>query len=631
MPIGYGYQASNDAGYVNWAEVAKGFSDMLNKENKRREDLKAEYDKQDRELANKLANSPMGQYKDGNDFIANYVEAMTKQRLIDVRLFKKGLLKEKDYILKTNNAIDGTNTLFDLQKTYQEEYKKKMDGITNNSLQAVNAFNMMTIEGFADFKNSRAVLDPATGQVKLARLKYNKETGIMEMTNDIMPVGTAMRNMKTDIPTFDVDGETTKYVNNLGALKTAVVRAATMTNAGSVTNYLNNPDVFAKTFEGGKKVIDDLNKSLNYKINEYLGIPYNMMSILTQNTGNYGADSYTYDREEAAKDPSKILVKVDDSTGLNVIDPEGPNYKKQKEEAYDWVKTDILRKIDREKTVQTAVGQLSDVTLPRTQYERGVTEQRFDAETFGKNLARLATGTPEEASIASSYLTNLKLPNYKDANGTIHFILGKKDIPYDPTKTDTNKFLEAIVAGGNEFLTANGLNQKDVVNAAKAEAKGKRYSTGAVALISAPETAGAAGYNEQALNEYLDKNIVGGGPRGVMANRTIIPNDGSKTAANLNAKFNKMNVRFESKSGGIGRSDYIKIKDAKGNDISDWINLGDQQNVSNIKDIIKANIDQSVLPSAFPVSSQQPAPSAAGGVNLNATQIKSQFGGVFQQ
>jgi hypothetical protein len=407
MPVGYGYKESGDAGYVNWAEVAKGFTDMLGTENKRREDLKAEYDKQDRELANTLANAPMGQYKDGNDFTSNYVEAMTKQRLIDVRLFKRGLLKEKDYILKTNNAIDGTNTLFDLQKKYQEQYKTKMDGINSGKLQAINGFNMSTTEGFADFSKSRAVLDPSSGQVKLMKMKFNEETGILEPTEDIVPVGTLMRNMSTDIATFDLDGATNNTVNNLGKLKTEILDRATLTKAGSVTTYINSPEMFEASFPGGKAIIQEFNKSISNSIESYFAAsPYNLTSILTQNTGMYGAYSFTYDKNEATKDKSKILLTISPNTGLPVMDETGPNYKKQKEEAAAFARNQILSKLDREKAIQTSTAQLGRNDEPEWLTARR--REQSSIATTGEMLAKFYAGNDAEVSSAKDHFKGLE-------------------------------------------------------------------------------------------------------------------------------------------------------------------------------------------------------------------------------
>jgi hypothetical protein len=492
MPIGYGYQASGEEGYVNWAEAAKGFTDMLAKENKRREDKKAAYDAEDRELANKLANPEYGQYKDGNDFISNYVDNMTKQRLIDSKLFKAGILKERDYVLKTNNAIDGTTTLFNLQKKYQEEYKGMMEGVNEGSLQAINNFNMSTIDGFADFSKTRAFLDPKSGQVKLAKLKMNPQTGIMEVTNDIIPVGTAMRNMSTRIATYNLDAQTTKDAANLGDLKTAIVQAATLSRAGSVTEYLNSPEMMEKTFPGGKEAADKFREAINNNVESYLALPYNLTSILTQNTGKYGADSFTTDRTLADKDKTKILLKIDPSTGLNTMDETGPHYKEQRKEAYDYAKTQLLSKIDREKKVQTSTGQLSDVGFSRYAFNKGEEEKKMSVDETARMYSLLVTGTPAEQLNSARALEEAGIPVTIDAKNKKMNIAGEEF----KMEGNTKNFITSSGHVLRKLSDKLGVPLSTILNRSREFAGNKGFSYNDVAANVVPTTTEANPYND---------------------------------------------------------------------------------------------------------------------------------------
>jgi hypothetical protein len=464
MPIGFGYQASNDAGYVNWAEVAQGYSTMLNLENKRREDKKAYYDEQDRQFAKDLSEkAPMGQYKDANDFISNYVENMTKQRLIDRKLFLSGKLKEKDYVLKTNNALDGTNTLFDLTKTYQDAFKDKMAGVNSGKLQAINTYFMSNIEGYADFGSSRAVIDPMSGKVNLAKLKLNPTTGIMELTSDVMPVGAAMRNIGTDIGTFDTDTATTNSIGKMGKLKTTILQAATTARAGSVTEFINSPTMFEKTFgPDGKKIIDDFNKGIENEIASYFSAsPYNLSSVLTQNLKKYDATSFTFDRNEADNDPNKILLVMDPNSKMGVMDKTATNYAKQEAEAADFIRTQMLNKLDKEKNIQTSTGQLSPNYAPSYVYDREDRSKRT-AQT-GEMLAAIYGGNSQQASAARSYFKGLDNVSdvardntgvtvyYKDGSTKkIDFTAGGKEIGVDN-----------FVAAGTKALLGNDANLSD--------------------------------------------------------------------------------------------------------------------------------------------------------------------------
>jgi predicted DCC family thiol-disulfide oxidoreductase YuxK len=158
MATYYKYAERNADSQVNWAEVGKGISDMLKQEVQIREKKKADIDQATREFQNVLQNAPQGQYQDANKFTNDYAHSMMEQQMIDNRLLKSGQMKLQDFTFRRQNYVDGTSTLFDLQKLYQENYKKKMEGIQSGELQALTGANMASVEGFADFSKSKAVL-----------------------------------------------------------------------------------------------------------------------------------------------------------------------------------------------------------------------------------------------------------------------------------------------------------------------------------------------------------------------------------------------------------------------------------------------------------------------------------------
>ena len=503
MPIGYGYESRENSSYVDWASVAKGFTDVIDADIKDRENRKAGIEERDRKLSQTLANSPMGQYRDGNTFTSNAVDAITKQKQIAMRLFKSGKISEKQINLINNNILDGTNTLFDLQKTYQSEYAKKMKGITDNSLQAVNAFNMSTIEAYADFSNSKAVVDPATGVINLAKMKKNEKTGLMELTGEIIPVGTGMKNMQTDIPTFDLDGNTTRDAESKGALRTAVLQAATMSRAGSVTEYLNSPEMMEKTFPGGKKAADEFLRSIDNNVEKYLSVPYNMMSILTQNTGKYGAESYTYDKDLAAKDKTKILAMVDPSTGLNVIDPNGPHYKEQRQEAFDYARNQIISKIDVEKKIQASTGQLSDATLGARQFAYGVKKEEQGAKNLGENVGKFFTGSTNDQSDASNYLNKIGVANYitEDADKNPIFNVMGPDGQYvqfaPKTPNEVRSAISSIMGYAKKYISDTQIDETDAVKYAREFSQGKSVNKPGKAIGGAQQVSTEANpYND---------------------------------------------------------------------------------------------------------------------------------------
>ncbi len=123
MATYYKYAERSADSQVNWAEVGKGISDMLKEETAIREQKKAAIDQATREFQRTLENAPQGQFQDANKFTNDYAHSMMEQQMIDNRLLKSGQMKLQDFTYRRQNYVDGTNTLFDLQKLYQDNYK----------------------------------------------------------------------------------------------------------------------------------------------------------------------------------------------------------------------------------------------------------------------------------------------------------------------------------------------------------------------------------------------------------------------------------------------------------------------------------------------------------------------------
>jgi hypothetical protein len=353
MATYYKYAERSADSQVNWAEVGKGISDMLKEETSIREQKKAAIDQATREFQKTLENAPQGQFQDANKFTNDYAHSMMEQQMIDNRLLKSGQMKLQDFTFRRQNYVDGTSTLFDLQKLYQENYKKKMDGIQSGELQALTGANMASVEGFADFSKSKAVIDPSTGVVNVGIMRPNATTGVLELTNDVAPVNVIKGKILADIPAWKADEVMNNTVKNLGVSMDYIYQAATKTGAGTVTKLLG---VGALQGEAAKHPefkdsIDKANAAINSTIDSYFANDYNISSVLTQNTGKYSQESFTYDKDVAAKDKSKILLKINQSSGLPIIDKNGAHYKEQEQEARQWVRTQLLGKIDDKREI----------------------------------------------------------------------------------------------------------------------------------------------------------------------------------------------------------------------------------------------------------------------------------------
>jgi hypothetical protein len=394
MPTYYKYAERNADSQVNWAEIGKGVSDMIKEETDIRVQKRAAIDESTRQFQNKLAAAPQGEFQDGNKFTNNFAHDMMAQQLIDTKLLKSGQMKLQDFTLRRQNYIDGTNQLFDLQKLYQDNYKSTMEGVNNGDLQAMNTYNMSNIEGFSDFSKSKAIINPYTGIINVGMMKANAQ-GVMELTNDVAPVNVLRGKILSKIPTFKVEEAMNNTVARLGKDIDYIYKAATTSGAGTVTKLLGigafedlkreHPEI--KNLGDYKGVIDNANSAIEKTMDGYFADPYHISSVLTQNTGKYHYDSYTYDKDVAAKDPSKLLLKINPNTGLGTLDEKAPNYKTQVTEARDWVKSQLLSKLDKERSLTVTS------TTPYAPQPREESEYK----------AKTREGNKEKISVAGSW------------------------------------------------------------------------------------------------------------------------------------------------------------------------------------------------------------------------------------
>ena len=504
----YKYVERNADAQINWAEVGREASGMLLEVNRVREEKKEAYNQATRESLNNLMNAPQGEDQDANAFINNYAHDMISQMKIDEDLFKRGLLKERDYTLKRQNNMDGTKNLFEIQKLYQEKYKEKMDGVMSGKLQSMNIFNMGMVEGYGDFNNSKATVNPADGTVGIGLMENKIVDGKMVrvLSKNIAPVNVIRGKILHDIPTFDVDKATTNTVATFGSRKDVLYNAATTSRAGTITELMG-PDFLATIKDPTtQKILSDINTSIDDQVGSFFAASsYNLSSVLTENLGKYNAQSFTFDKDVADKDPNKILVKVDPTTKMTTLDDTGKNYATQKQEASDWVKRDILRKMDQERSMKTTAQTqetAAQVAAAQNQYKTP-TGSKVIPVIIGETLRTKSVSGKNKIDGVASGIENLVVDEgkgiqnvitsigYNNITGTLDIegyqVTGKES---EGTKT-TGEGLD--VTGGSTVVKKQNFLKNDINSA--------RLLSTMVTRIPNPER---EGYNFSNIEEAKD-------------------------------------------------------------------------------------------------------------------------------
>lgn len=360
----YKYVDRDSDSQINYAEVGQEAVSVLQNWNQAREEKKEAYNQAYRESVNNLMEAPQGKDQNANDFISKYAQKMINQKMINKKLFERGEMSEQQYTLSMQNQMDGTKRLFNLQKLYQQEWLDTMQGIDDKKYQrALTISNQSDVEGAANFNQSEAFIDPIDGTVSVGLMENKVIDGkVVKVLNPNTTASTAVWTGKImQKPAyFDVDSKTTNFVKGLGDLKDAVYQAASTTRAGTITELTGIE--FLKTNikdPATKAIIENFNKSLNYEAESYLSNPLNTADILGDKIGKYDYKSFTFDRELADKDPNKILKTIDPVTKMTTLDKTGKYYEKQYNEAKDFIKAQILSKLDNERKISTT-GQLSE-------------------------------------------------------------------------------------------------------------------------------------------------------------------------------------------------------------------------------------------------------------------------------
>lgn len=475
MATYYKYAERDEDAYVDWSVIGKDISDKLNAENKFREDKKAQIDKDSRDYSNYLNNPIQGEYTPANEFILDFANTAQQTRLLQDKLLKSGQWTLKQYTIARQNTKDGTDNLFNLAKYYQDNFKSIMTAYNKKEIQAMNIANLASIEGFANFSKSKGVVNPDDGTVSMAGVYVDPKTGLKKIDKNIVPTEVMLKRMQTLIPTFQKDEEINKWKQSLGSMVETMYKNATLSGAGTLTQLTGAGAI--SRYPKYAQEIKTFNKSLDNTIESWFSNPYNLSSVLTENTGKYNDKSYIWDREEAKADPSKILLKIDPTTHLNILDDTAPNYEAQKKEAIEYLKADMLSKLDSEvKITTTAQLQRNDPNVGNLKYGEDKAKQEKDAVNFGEQLANLVSGDANKADAAVKYFAGLgvDLKRGKGVDGAIE-VSDKSGnfIKYAYGNKSPEELEKAIVSA----LNVNGLPEDLILKNAARFSKGKTVNT----------------------------------------------------------------------------------------------------------------------------------------------------------
>ncbi len=355
------YAERQPTDYVDWSKIGKDLSDTLNAEAKKRTELKAQLDEENRKAINFLQEAPQGEHKGANQWTLEFANNGSQYLLNLNKLLKSGQMSVKDYTVAVQNMKDGTNDTFNLMKEYQATFSEKMDRYKKGESQDLELWLNAQAEGYANFNKSQVYIDPSTGRVNIAmkekKVIDGKEVYVMTSNpNEISTVSSLRNQLKGKYDKFNVDQSTDAYVNSLGKEIEAIRKIGGTTVAGQVMTI---EDITRRTYTDPKtkEIIYKFKEAETNTINAMLENPLNRSSVLTNNVkfSEEGKQyTYTYDIEQAKKNPNLILLRLDEKSGQPMPDFESTeNGKRQKEIATEFVREQARGKYDKKVGIET--------------------------------------------------------------------------------------------------------------------------------------------------------------------------------------------------------------------------------------------------------------------------------------
>ncbi|QDP56073.1 MAG: hypothetical protein GOVbin3205_16 [Prokaryotic dsDNA virus sp.] len=442
----YGYIERENNQALDWQTIGKNLSDNLLKAGKDRQDRRDEFEQASLDYQKELDEVPSGDYKTANTFALNHATDASRARLIQDRLFKNGLMTDRQYTAARQQLRDDTKSLFGLSKEYQKEYDEKMVRFKNNESMVLESMLMENIEGLANLRDAGTFINMESGAVSIGTYdtlkdsegKYYKGMTVDRLSateGDKMTVNQMRNRYKERYDKFDLDAANSVIAERTGKFVTAIRTAGGENYSGNIRTILD-PTQRGKDEDGLlTDAISNFEKYEKDAINGYLGNEYNKLSVLT--------NSIVFDENKNTYYPTL------DSTLKGVV-KDGKNYVLVKDDGSGTITVDFTPGQTKAafKGAQTNFRNQLDYTESETVYTE--TRERLDKEKLNKtekseeqvisSWNTLYHGTKEQKKTAITNLLNSKIAKGVKSDGSDSILAiditkaGEIEVSYkDPT------------------------------------------------------------------------------------------------------------------------------------------------------------------------------------------------------
>lgn len=519
---------------INWAEVGQNVRSVLDEESRVRQEKKDAFDKQAREYEQRVTNPDLlGKDTEFNEGVLKFGADAQEMSMMNSTLLKSGQLKPRDYTIRTQNMIDGTNDVFKVIEMYNNLSEEVMAGVDSGDLSSDTLDNWATVQDFANFNDNSIIFNPYSGKVNVATMVEDPDNpgGPLIPSKDLRSVQSLGNILKDQVAKYKFFDKTTEYANKLGLIVEQSIRSYGGTYQKGTIEKLTN--VFLKR-PGG---LEELSSDEKKKIAVDLGIDENEVMMIHSAIGTWAESQIVSDR-----DAMSILVDFLGTTSDN------ETYKAvfNEEDAFDdngnRKENIILKRVENGRLIyeltdeqkiaakRTLVRQLSSELTANTEI---VAEQIFDepsvarqekleadakrkkrSEEYRNMVGYVYYGTPTQVDTAETYFRDLLEAEAAQKKGDVFYITKNGVTKPYPLRDKTSGELMGFDLFAKSTLKL--VKGKDIDEAAVLGGGVKTGVVKSVTLVESPELQKDGTYTKGKVKVTFENDreeIIAGGLR----------------------------------------------------------------------------------------------------------------------
>lgn len=297
----YDYVAESANDQINWGEIGKNISDMLNKQVEQRDQRREEINTATNDIVKTLNDTTiLGQDQNANAWWQEGAGQLQDYLLMQNRLWKNGQLDNVTYKRNIENTKNNTNQLINIFNNYNKLNDARVKKAQAGGISGQGLFVYDNLSQFSNLTNTKMYLNPADGNMVLSQ-KVDKNGQIVadNNPNGIKTIAALTAAMTSDYDSFDLDKSLETPVKNFGNMITSQLGGIEGLSAEDVMSKVNDIRQNPNT----KKAMDGI-------VNMIMNNPDNASAIYSDvvHSGIDFKELYTFDPNDGNKD--RILLKL---------------------------------------------------------------------------------------------------------------------------------------------------------------------------------------------------------------------------------------------------------------------------------------------------------------------------------